>query len=198
MIESIKYNLGNLFNFSGRQTRASFWPYVFMIIFLGMSAWIMVFIPELMGTMQRMQRFAAEHPELATVEQGPGHYSIQIEGYHPELMPNLQKLFPAMGIIVAVSVVLLAAAVSRRLHDRNMRGWIGLIPVIFLSIGLVMLPKIFDSFIAAVPDEMPDMSHFALLFLNNAIYLASLAFLVVQLCLEGTRGENRFGPEQIK
>jgi uncharacterized membrane protein YhaH (DUF805 family) len=83
--------------------------------------------------------------------------------------------------------------VTRRLHDRGKGGYWGLPTAIFLVIGLVAMPRVFDNFAHSAGE--PDMRLFELMFLNNLLYLASLAVLVVQLVLDGTRGPNRFSDD---
>ncbi|MEQ1491130.1 MAG: DUF805 domain-containing protein, partial [Terricaulis sp.] len=133
-----------------------------------------VMFPEILASMERMQRFAVEHPELATVERGPASYSIRIEGYHPELMPDIGRVSISLGAVIAVSVFLLAGAVVRRLHDRGKSGLWALAPVSFLLIGLSAFPILFTQ-------DPPNMGLFFALFLNNALYLGTLIYLVVLL-----------------
>ena len=151
-------------------------------------------LPELSASMERMQRFAEEHPDQATIERGPGSYSITIHGHHPELMPDFGRM---MGLIVvgfAVIIFLLAAAVVRRLHDRGKSGAWGLMPIPFLVFASVAMPKLFNQ---VGQGDAPDMSLFFAIFINNMLYLASLAFLIVLLAGASAKGENRYGPEPV-
>ena len=79
-------------------------------------------LPELLTTFGGIETFIAENPELATVNQSAGQYSVQIEGNHPELFPNVTIIAAATGVVVAAMIALLAAAVTRRLHDRGLSG----------------------------------------------------------------------------
>lgn len=191
---SIRYNLANLLRFSGRESRALFWPYAVAVIALDILAMFALMVPGMMESFARMQRFAAEHPDQATVESGPGSYSITIHGNHPELMPDMSFLSSGVGAITLVTVVLLAAAVARRLHDRRMRGMWGLLPLPFLGFGLVMMPRFFEN---ARAGHAPDMQLFMAIFFNNLIYILMLAALVVLLVGEGTHGPNRFGQQPV-
>jgi uncharacterized membrane protein YhaH (DUF805 family) len=190
MLESLAHNLANLLRLSGRESRALFWPYAGAIIALAVITVPVLIVPTLFNTLSRMQKFAAEHPELSTVESGPGHYSVTIQGYHPELMPNLEGVILGIGAVALAAVGLLAAAVSRRLHDRDRTALIGLVPLIFLAFGFWLMPRLIGGFAA----PQPDLRLFPLLFLNNLLYLASLVILVVQLASPGQEGPNRFGP----
>lgn len=183
----IGYNLKNVANFRGRQTRVQFWPYAAFVFLLSMGAMMLVMVPEILVSMERMLKFAAEHPELSTVESGPSGTSVTIDGYHPELMPDLGAIIMWISAISAVTIALLAAAVTRRLHDRDKAGWWGLLPVPFLAAGYIGMAKLF-----ALRDF--DMAMFGWLFLNNFVYLGTLIFLIVLLSGVGTDGDNRYGP----
>ena len=192
-VDAVRHGFTSLTRFSGRDTAGRFWPYAGAVIALFFFAAFATMAPIMSGTFARMQRFAAEHPDQATVTQGPGSYSIQIHGNHPELMPDVTPFITAMQIGGAVAVLLLAAAVTRRLHDRGRRGWWGLPPVLFLAGGLVLFPRLFKSTLSG--EVTPDtMAMFGLMMANNLLYLASLALLVVLLAGVGQPGENRFGP----
>jgi uncharacterized membrane protein YhaH (DUF805 family) len=84
-----------------------------------------------------------------------------------------------VAVVAAILVALLAAAVNRRLHDRDRRGYWGLIPLPFLAAGMAL---------------MPEMSTNIALIANFLAYLYGLALLVYFLVGKGTPGPNRFGP----
>lgn len=186
MLRSLRYNLVRLARFSGRESAGLFWPYaatVVILLFVGMGG---IMLPLFTDTLGRMQQFAAEHPDQATVRSGPGSYSISIQGYHPELFPDMSGFLRAMEFGIAVAVILLAAAVTRRLHDRDRSALWGLLPLPFLAFGFFALGKLFAS-------NPFDFRLFAALLANNMAYLASLLFLIIQLASGGTRGQNRYG-----
>jgi len=183
ILASIRHNLANLYRFSGRDSRALFWPYAVAVILLGIAATFALMVPTMTESFTRMQRFAAEHPELSTVESGPGYYSVHIRGSHPELMPDMSLLCAGIGVIAAVTILLLGAAVTRRLHDRRLRGWWGLLPVPFLAFATAMMPRFFASVRGGGPS---DMQLFMAIFFNNALYLLALVVLVVLLVVSDT------------
>jgi len=191
MLTAIGHNLTRVARFSGRDSRVQFWPYAVALFGLAVAGMTMVFLPVMRDSMMRMQRFAAEHPGQAHIEQGPGHYSITIEGYHPELMPDLSGASYAFAVVVALFVLLVAASVARRLHDRDKSGLWGLLPLPFLAASFALFPVLSRSFSASEPD----FGLFGLLFLNNLLYLAVLGYLILLLIGQGTPGPNRFGPE---
>jgi uncharacterized membrane protein YhaH (DUF805 family) len=192
-IDSIRHGFTSLTRFSGRDPAGRFWPYVGAVIALFFAAAAATMAPIMSGTFARMQAFAAEHPDQATVTEGPGSYSIQIQGNHPKLMPDMTPFFTVMQVGCALAVLLLAAAVTRRLHDRGRRGWWGLPPLVFLTGGLTLFPRLFQS---TVRGEMtPEtMKLFGLVMANNLLYLGSLVVLIILLAGASQPKANRFGP----
>lgn len=191
MFKAIGHNLARLAQFSGRDARGTFWPYALTLFALTILGTMLAIVPVMFDAMARMQRFAAQHPELTTVEQGPGSYSIRIEGRHPELMPDMHGAMTGIAMVAAIFVLLIAAAVVRRLHDRGSSGLWALPPLAFLAIGLVATPRM----MASAGTGVPDPSLFLLLFASNILYLASLGWLVILLARDGTPGPNRHGED---
>jgi uncharacterized membrane protein YhaH (DUF805 family) len=155
----------------------------------GMLVWIISFAASFVGTFGKMQKFAAEHPDQVTVTQSPGQYSIQVHGSHPELMPDFGMMFGLMAAIVLLIAILLGAAIVRRLHDSNWRGWIALVPFGLLLNGLAMMRMLFSELLQG---KEPDMRLFGLILANNLAYLISLGGLLYLLIRKGTAGPNRF------
>jgi uncharacterized membrane protein YhaH (DUF805 family) len=191
MANPIIRGFGQLARFSGRDLRGQFWPYaaaVLAIVFVlsgAAMAWVMADI------FAEMQAFAMAHPEAATVTSGPGQYSIQIDaGQTGAPMPDPVPFFGTLAVTVLLAVGLLAAAVSRRLHDSGRSAYWGLLPLPFLLFGLGAFPMMMADFTRS-PE--PDMGLFFALFLNNIIYMAALATLVVLLAQRGTAGPNKYG-----
>lgn len=107
--------------------------------------------------------------------------SIHAKAFDPSLFMGVNA---AGGLI---SILLLAASVTRRLHDSDRRGWWGLMPLPFLAGGLIGMALMFSG----SGDDLE--SRLMPLVLNNMIYLGLLGVLVVLLCRRGTPGPNRFG-----
>ena len=181
-------HLAGLVRIHGREHRASFWIYVAVVMGFTFVACFAIIAPAIADTVMRIEQFAAEHPDQVTVQSSAGQFSITVHGYHPELLPDFAGIAPGMLALCAVVILLLAAAVVRRLHDCGRRGTWGLLPVPFLASGLLIMPRLLGA-----PDFDPGL--FALLFFNNAVYLAALGWLVYLLAGPGSKGDNRFGPE---
>jgi uncharacterized membrane protein YhaH (DUF805 family) len=193
LLARIGYGLQNAARFSGRDGGVQFWTYALVVVALGITPFFIYFTVEIQRSFQAMQAFAAAHPEQSTAVSGPGHYSVQIEGHHTELFPDVESAMIILAVSAVLMVLLLAAAVVRRLHDRNKSGFWGLMPLPFLGIGLYAATKMFAAFGKA--DTAPDMTLFGLLFLNNFIYIGTLIALAIMLMLPGTTGSNRYGPD---
>jgi len=191
MANPILRGFRGLTRFSGRDSRGAFWPYAGLVlagVFLA-GGFAMTWA---MGPLfQDMAQFAAEHPEATTVHAAPGQYSISIDGSHPDApLPDLGRFFGVLVSMIVMAVALLAAAVSRRLHDSNRRGWWGLLPLPFLAFGMSAFPIMMRDVMAS---PTPNLGLFFAIFANNVLYMLALATLVVLLCLRGTQGANRFG-----
>lgn len=189
-----RFQLQRLTRWSDREPRRLFWPWVACVMVANMIAAMAVGIPMFVGIARNMAAFAEAHPERATVTSGPGHYSVQIDGpVPPDLMLQPMRWFvPLVAIVAIVSVLFLAAAVVRRLHDSGRRGYWGLLPLPFLATGMIVFGQLFGRIDTG--NEPPNMMPFALMFGNNILYLASLGVLIVQLCRPSDPGPNRFGP----
>ena len=71
------------------------------------------------------------------------------------LVPDFSSLFWPIVLINLVTVLLLAAAVARRLHDRNRTALWGLLPLPSMILGLVAMPTKMPIFAAqAEPDPL--------------------------------------------
>ena len=87
-------------------------------------------------------------------------------------------------------ILFLAAAVARRLHDRDRSALWGLLPLPFLAFGFVAMRSLFAAFGTG---HEPDLRLFTALVVSNMLYLGSLTFLIVQLASGGNPGPNRYG-----
>lgn len=182
---SISGHFKRLLDFSGREDRASFWLYAALAFVIVMIAAAAIFVPMMIHVMGAMQDYAAAHPEQATVISGPGHYSISIQGNHPEFFP-MDSLLLFLGVTFGLALLLYAAAVVRRLHDRGKSGFWGLMPLPFIAYSAIVIATMFGSW------PQPDMTLFFSIFLSNLLYLATLIWLIVLLAGASDPARNRF------
>jgi len=193
-VEILKIGFGGLLRFSGRDPRRQFWPW-FAFVYLAMTVIGMVgMIPVMSGIFLQMQRVAREHPEDVTVVQGPASYAVSVQGHGAEFMPNLTPFLVAMGVSLVLMVGLLAAAVTRRLHDSGKPGWLGLMPLPFFIAPFYIMPKFFSMMGTG---QEPPVDLILLLMVNNLSYFVVLGLMVILLVLKSTPGPNRYGPEPL-
>lgn len=181
---SIRHNLANLLRFSGRESRALFWPYAIALFLLSIAAYILLFVPVMMDMMTRIAAYAQAHPE-GLPKAAPGQPPM----LPPELMPDVGRMvFPSAAIGVAV-ILLLAAAVVRRLHDRGKPGWWGALPLPFKLFSLLMAPAAARTITTYPPTPSPLAT---LSSLNGLCSLVATIILIVMLAGETERGPNRY------
>lgn len=185
----LRHHLTSLHRFSGRDAAETFWAWAITVLGLLFVAFGAAAQPIMSGWFASLDRFAREHPELATRTVGPGGYSVRIEGHHPELMPDLGPFIGLTVAFTAIAVVLLGASLTRRLHDTGRKGIWGLLPIPFLMSGLWYTNAMFRNF-----GPRTDFSAVALLFANNIVYLGTIVVIIFFTIQRSTPGPNRFGP----
>ena len=178
-----------LFEFTGREDRASFWPYAALAFIITMVAGAIIFVPMMNHAIGAMQQFATQHPDQATVTSGPGEYSVSVRGNPGEFMPaGSVALYLAVNF--GLAILLYAAAVVRRLHDRGKSGFWGLMPLPFIIYSSIQMPRMF-AFVGV--ETQPDMALFFSIFFSNLLYIVTLIWLIVLLAGPSEEGANRQG-----
>jgi uncharacterized membrane protein YhaH (DUF805 family) len=181
---SIRHNLANLFRLSGRDSRALFWPYAITVFLVAVVADVLLFIPALSDMMTRMIAYAQAHPE--GFPKSPTGQPV----LPPEMMPDMSRLAAPMAVVSLLYVLLLVAAVVRRLHDRDKSGWWGALPLPFRLLGFVIGPAAAKAMMSSAPGQSALVLVSSL---NGLCALGAFIALVVLLVGEGTQGPNRFG-----
>jgi len=196
-MELIGDHLRGLLRFAGREPRQPFWLWVLVIMALSMASGMLFLFPLFLGTFDRIERFAREHPDQVTRTVGPGSYSVEVHGYHPELMPDFSLFIDITMVVTGVVVFLLAAAVARRLHDSGRSGWWGMMPLPFLSGTYWGLSRLFalGPALSNSPDTPPAgfFEVFGLTMIGDLGYLGTLILLIVFCCMPTQPGDNRYG-----
>jgi uncharacterized membrane protein YhaH (DUF805 family) len=196
LFTSLRHATTNLANFRGRDNPALFWPFAGLVIG-GVMALSMAGAMVLMAQMlPKMIAFAQAHPERTHVERGLTSVQVTIDGpmapspFDPALFRQFVDTTLAVNaIILVLVVVLLGAAVTRRLHDSAMPGVIAWIPVALMVAGMAQMRDMMPADGAAPID----LGTFFRAFATNMAYLISLGGLVYLLIRKGTPGENRYG-----
>ena len=190
-------HLRGLFKVAGREPRQPFWLWVLVIMALTMVTGMIGFFPLLFGTFDKVERFAREHPDQVTRTVGPGSYSIEVHGYHPELMPDFRLFMVMMLVITVLVVLLLAAAVARRLHDTGRSGLWGLMPLPLLFATYWGMSRLFalGPAMSRAPQAPPPgfFEVFGLTMIADLCYIGTLILLIVLCCMPTQSGDNRYG-----
>lgn len=177
-----------LLDFRGREDRASFWPYAAVAFGIIMAVGMAIFIPMMFKSVRAMQEDAAQHPDEATVVSGPGHYSISVEGHHPEFF-DTGGMATYLAVSFGLAILLYAAAVARRLHDRGKSGAWGLMPIPFILYSSIMMPRMFGT---VGSGKEPNMTLFTSVLFSNMLYIAALIGLIVLLAGGSDPQQNRY------
>jgi uncharacterized membrane protein YhaH (DUF805 family) len=185
MFRSIGHNLARLADFSGRESRALFWPYVVTVFFVATLAALLLMVPVMMDMMTRIVAYVQAHPE-GLPQPAPGQPPV----LPPELMPDMGAILAPMAIVGLASLLLYAAATVRRLHDCDRSGWWAALPLPFQAVAMAVGPQVLA---AMMRPGAGSSSLVTLSSLNSLAYWAAFIFLIVILCGEPTRGPNRFG-----
>ena len=153
--------------FSGRSQRKEYWMWV---LFIFIVSTLLRVVEQMLGL----------SPTMPT---GTTNYFAGIGGNGPfSGLFGLAVLVPGLAVTV------------RRLHDLDRSGWWLLIPIGLLIAAVIFLVgTIFSSFAGAATTA--SSAGFATTFALIAAYGVSLIVLLVFMCLDGTRGPNRYGPD---
>lgn len=202
----IKRGFGLVLDFTGRDRRSQFWPYAAAVFLLTQVVSIAVLLPtiigQVLGSLSTAERLARAHPEDWQVERGAGSVSYHYVGSDPEvlraMMPDFSGIMASIGFIAIATIALMAAAVTRRLHDRGRSGLWQLVPLLLLAVSNWNAFRVFSDIFGSAgtaPDDAGLIMQGALTVLvMNMLYLLSLLVMAIQLALPGQPGENRYGP----
>jgi uncharacterized membrane protein YhaH (DUF805 family) len=163
----------NILNFSGRARRAEYWWFFLFLFLVGIAVQI-AFVMKIV-----------RDPTFAVALQDPLALQLWWTQHDTFLMTSW---------IGAVAYILLGwlpqlSVTVRRLHDTDRSGWF-IFMLTLVAIGAVVAVVFvgMGGGQAALP---------LILLIMSAPLIASIWFMIV-LCLPGTHGPNRFGPDPIK
>jgi uncharacterized membrane protein YhaH (DUF805 family) len=167
-----------LASFDGREDRASFWPYAALVLGIVMVAGALMSLPLMAWVIQSTPPFDAPNPGEINVFAEAADFSTPAQG------PVVGPVFP-VGLIAAyfaatlgLAVLLYAAAIVRRLHDRGISGAWGLMPLPFLAYTSVQSVLVVDS---VSRGGQPNPTLFLTIAAGNILFWAALLALVVLL-----------------
>lgn len=182
---AVRHNLAGLLRFSGRESSAVFWPYAIAAFVLSVAIDMAMMMTVIANMITRIQHYLIVHPE-GLPKPRPGEPPT----LPPELMPDMTGLALPMAAVNAGLMLLLAAAVVRRLHDRDRTGLWALLPIPFSIIGMINSKAAFGY---AMGQHQLGRTQ-SLLFAIGPLSWVTLIILIVMLAGDGTKGPNRFGP----
>ncbi|MFJ6025181.1 DUF805 domain-containing protein [Brevundimonas sp. NPDC092305] len=196
MSNPLTHGFRNLTRFSGRDRRGLFWPHaaiVFILVFAVISIGMTFVITRMFGD---TQSFAVANPDAVTIQSSSREYSMQVDpGYAGAPgIPEFKLLFAVVTGGVVLAIILLAAAVSRRLHDTGRAAWWGLVPAAFLGVCICLYPMAMQDMITS---PTPNFALFGAGLVSGMIYNVTLVILIVMLALPGRLGPNRYGPMTV-
>jgi uncharacterized membrane protein YhaH (DUF805 family) len=182
ILSSIRYGLAGVTRFSGRDGNRLFWPWAGFVFLLSHAAAMAVMFPAMFdGIMRTVETMSRE--DFARDPAAADRLAAQ-------MMTGLGWLWMPMAVIEAAVILLLAAAVTRRLHDRDRTALWGLLPLPFMAIGLALMPEAFE-LVAAPSRPNPGLM---LLYASTPFSWGALLWLGFLLAGKGSEGANRFGP----
>lgn len=185
---SVRHCAANLARFSGRDSSRQFWPWTIFVFILGTIAAFAAMLPPMLRAMVAALRTMEAARRTGAPEPTPEQIN---EAFVGQYAADLGALVLPMAAINIVSVLLLAGAVVRRLHDRGRSGLWGLIPLPFLAVSVANMPA--GVAIATGRADMTPLERAAAS--AGSLYWLALLVLIVLLVGDGTRGRNRFGSD---
>ena len=178
-----------LASFEGREDRASFWPYAALVLGIVMVAGALMTLPMMAWLIEADRQVAAADPGDLNILAAGADFPAAAPG--PSAGPEFPVGFLAayLGVTLGLAVLLYAAAVFRRLHDRGISGAWGLLPLPFLVYTLVQTVRLFDSLTRG---EQPVPAMMLTIAASNILHWAALLALVVLLAGASDPGPNRY------
>jgi uncharacterized membrane protein YhaH (DUF805 family) len=157
--------------FEGRDRRARFWPYVAVVVALH-------FVIQMLGAATIAVPLMAELQTSIETETEPPWDRLEAAWW------SVLVFMAALGISY---LVLMAAAVTRRLHDTGRTALWGLLPFPFFAYNTVMFWLSWTDLI------WPDEWLFLSVSLSSGLGVLATIVLIVLLALPGAPEPNRFG-----
>lgn len=195
ILDAIRSGLARLLVFRGRDRPARFWPYAGFVVGLfaiAVQVWTMPVQMKSWTQAIEILRDPANMPPPPPPEQG----LWGISPFNPDnpMAPDYSLVSGGplvLAILVGIVFLLLAAAVVRRLHDRDRSGLWGLLPLPFLA-AIFALTATAGAPLGTLLQTRPALLVGAMT--AGLLYVASTLFVLILLGGPGTAGANRFGP----
>ncbi|WP_284125503.1 DUF805 domain-containing protein [Parerythrobacter aestuarii] len=194
MLGAIRYNLANLANFSGRDSRQTFWYFMLFIIVvqfgLGMIASIPSYIEMFSNAFEAAQGGADEAEMQAAMASEMGG-----------MMRTQMNIAVVSGL---VSTVLFSAAFVRRLHDSGKPGWFLLLALVPHLGALAYSVTQIDHLVEIMQQVMSASDPGQAMAMQQQIYAYSavgyVGYIVVAIfgIMKSDPGPNAYGEEPVR
>lgn len=178
-----------LASLKGREDRASFWPYAALVVGIVLVAGSVMILPMVARSMRAMPEITVADPDNVTFTSDLGEFAILGQDQAPGLMPSASFLAAYLAVTLGLALLLYAAAVVRRLHDRGKSGAWGLMPLPFLAYTSIQVIRLFGSMNGG---DQPNMTVFITIAFSNILYWITLLTLIVLLAGASDPEPNRF------
>ena len=194
MLGAIKYNLTHLLDFTGRDARPTFWYYVLFVFILNVVVSLLVWVPTIGQSIS------------AAMEAGQSGDPAAANAAMADSMSGMIATTIWTGVILGVAnIVLLAAALVRRLHDADFTGWWALLVGGVSAVALVRNVTRIDDAVAtarmAIENGMTASQIYAAdgsAGLDSLLGWAPTLLLVGFGVLKSSEGANRFGEAPVR
>ena len=174
MFGAIKHNLANLFNFSGQDSRSTFWWYFLFLFILWVIVNVVIVAPIVAAAVGTAMEGAQSGADQAAVE-------AQMEA---DVLANMTSLALSGLVVALVFALLLAASLVRRARDAGKPGWWGAVPVILrlgaAVIGYFIIQSVMGSIDSA---SAPDMDALMEVEMPGAIFVDIAGWLGLILAI---------------
>jgi uncharacterized membrane protein YhaH (DUF805 family) len=191
MIAETTHCLRNLANFTGRDSRQTFWMYVLALVIVQFVIGMVMVIP-LLASMIGQVIEAAE----------TGSDPEQMNGTMAALMgPMMGEMVVWTGIMALVMSALFIAAFVRRLHDAGYSGWIALVPLATQAFAAIYSYSQMKRMMALMEAAMASQDPQAMSQMQAQIgpygYVGYIGYLVVIVfgIMDSQAGPNRWGED---
>ncbi|QFT77904.1 DUF805 domain-containing protein [Erythrobacter sp. THAF29] len=198
MLNSIKYNLSHLTDFSGRDARQTFWFYVLFLVIVNFAIGLISSIPLYIG-------MAGQLIDAASSGSSGADRGDEIAAGMVESMSGYIETQAWIAAAVAVVMVgLLLASFVRRLHDGGFPGWIAAIPVATQLFTAVYNIMVVDDVIAIMGDMMKPENQANAMAMQAEVapysWVAWIGYLVVIGfgVVGSNQGPNKYGGEPVR
>jgi uncharacterized membrane protein YhaH (DUF805 family) len=175
-------------DFSGRSTRGQFWPFVFFWYAVQqIIGWIAM--SPFMERINKISEAAALGEEEAAAAMQNFDFSIFTE--------MLTRIAWLSGGVMALLLLPMAAAITRRLHDTNRSGFWALPTLLLLIAGLFVAWRLMAPYIGAnaAPLSVDILSGLMPTLIINLLYIITIIMLIVFCVKDGTIGPNHYGED---